>query len=102
MLFHARERLGDGIPENLMEAKRVHLTSYWSTKSNIKSANNLAEASTICQALDDLKLGKVEKAADLLAGRLIALEAAVTNKNDRAKAGRWEAKDEISASLVGA
>ena len=102
MLFHAHERMGTGIPATLADANKVHLGTYAAVKTPVKAPQQLHEFSTICQSLDFLKLGKPEKCADLLAGRAIAIEAAVTNKNNWELASKWEVRDQISTTLTGA
>ena len=97
----AFERLGYGRGQNLGEVNRVHLGTYLATKSPIKHAREVAEASTLGEIFDHLRQGRIAQALDVTSCRLISLEVAAGDKGDFAQAKEWECKAPSYATLAG-
>ena len=67
-------RLGYGRATNLGEVNRVHLGTYLATRSPIKRAREVAEASTLVEIFDHLRQGRISQALDVTSCRPISLE----------------------------
>ena len=101
LLFHACERQGLGEPQRIKEAGRVHLASYGAVKCPVTHPRDKAEVQVICQALDWLKKGKVERCADILATRMMALEISAIDKGDTKRSVQWECRNQGTTTLAG-
>ena len=90
-----------GIARRRKSLAKVPLSGYVSTKSNLKEPRFPGEGSTIAEALDFLKRGRIAQCADLLSMRFMAPEKAVEKKNDWALAPLYELRQETTATLAG-
>ena len=90
-----------GIPRNVNPAELVNLSVYLSAKSNIKDPRNLSETQTICECLDYLFQGKYARVADILSMRFVAIERAISDKDEWKEARKYELRREVCSTLCG-
>ena len=97
----AFERLGYGRASNLGEVNRGHIGTYLATRSPVKHAREVAEASTLGEIFDHLRQGRISQASDVTACRLIILEVTASSKGDFSAAKDWECKTPSYTTLAG-
>jgi hypothetical protein len=104
VLQHAYESIHLGEATRLKETDTISLSTYLSTKSLLKDSKDektKSEAQTLAEALDNLRKGKLQKCADLLAMRFLALESANAPAGQWKKAALYELKKKLAPTLAG-
>ena len=99
ILYPISERSGIGYPEKQGQANQPLVSSYLSTKSPISRGWDTIEAQTLGQAFDAIMQQKIEKALDIIPGRLLSLETSTRHKGDFKIASKWEVLETTTGTL---
>ena len=101
LYFHCTERMAFCRPRKIRDATKVDLPFYFATKSPVKGARDEPEAAASAQGLQALVQEEPERCTDIIATRLLALEAQAQPAQDWSKATKWEARVCGTKTLAG-